>query len=151
MSWKERTMEDAVGVGDDKAKGQRLKVGGLLKAVRETDTGKMYVLVQKDGDELQVWGSAAIDNQIRHDADIGKFVKMEFVGWGTSKRGMKFKQIAVSVWDGEPTPEMQKWPQYQELQKLVRSGDRPDIDNGPPLTDADYTGEPEDEDDLPFE
>lgn len=148
MTWKERNMESAVGLGDDKAKGQRTKVGGLLAAVRESDTGKIYTLIQKNGEELDVWGSVAIDNQVRHDADIGKFVKFEFVGWGTSKRGMKFKEIVVSVWDGEPTSEMRKWPRYEEIQQQVRAGDRPQVDNGPPHTDDDDPGEPED--DLPF-
>ena len=156
MTWKQRSMDQAVGIGDDKAKGQRIKVGGLLKAVRETDTGRIYTLVQKDGDELDVWGSTAIDNQVRYDADIGKFMKFEFQGWGTSKRGMKFKEVAVYIWDGEPTSEMRKWPQYEEIQQHVRSGDRPSIDNGPPHTDDDAPPDDSDdpgyppEDDLPF-
>jgi hypothetical protein len=148
MTWQERQMEDAIALGDDTMKGQKLKAGGLYKERRETDTGMIYTFVQKDGEEKHVWGSAAIDNQIR-ETDMGKFIKLEFHGWGVTKRGQKFKQITVSVWDGPPTDEMRKWPQWEEMHKKLRNAEHGD--NEPPLdpTQGEVDG-PDEEDDLPF-
>lgn len=144
MGWEKREpVTDLVILGD--GQGDRKKVGGLLVGLPK-DRGydkTNYEIVEQSGDSITVSGSASIARQIS-EADIGKFVKMEFTGWGKSPNG-KFKAIEVNVWQGEPNDTMKAWPRYAEFQ------------NGKPApktaveSDDDFPGAiaPE-EDDLPF-
>lgn len=148
MSWEKREPVTNLAVlGDEE--GNKKKVGGLLVGCpkdRMYPDKTNYELVQQDGEVLVLSGSASLRNQIG-EADIGKFIKCEFTGWGRSANG-KFKAIDVFVYDGEPTDVMKKWPRYGEIQK-----------NGKPVaatktaveTDEDLPGALEqEEDDLPF-
>ena len=95
--WKKREITEGVGIGAED--GQRRKAGGLLAEIR-VDVGKnhsnVYELVQKGGDSLQVWGSTTIDGKLNR-SDIGKFVKLEYLGMVQGKSGRKYKDIDVSV------------------------------------------------------
>ncbi|KKK86228.1 hypothetical protein LCGC14_2765370, partial [marine sediment metagenome] len=54
-----------------------------------------------------------IDGKL-NDSDIGKFVKMEFLGMATGNSGRKYKDIEVSVWDADLTDVMKEWPRVEE-------------------------------------
>jgi len=145
--WKTREpTTDLVILGDDT--GHVKKVAGLLADTRQDQrypSRLQYELVQKSGDSLWLAGSASIDNQMG-PGDVGKFVKLAFLGWGSSKNG-KFKQIEVRVWDGPPTDEMMKWPRWKDLF---------DAKHGVPEEEAiaeaveEAVEDEEDADDLPF-
>jgi hypothetical protein len=149
MGWNKRESvnDNLVILGDDPTKNKR-KASGLLASVkpdRAYPDNFNYELVQKDGTSITLAGSASI-NRMLHADDVGKFVKAEFTGWGSSPNG-KFKQVEVEVYEGEATADMKKWPRWAELQN----------GNGKPApTKAssdfeDFRGSLEDEDDdLPF-
>lgn len=115
MTWAKReAVTNLVILGEDE--GNKKKVGGLLVGTprdRMYPEKVNYELVQRNGDTLLLSGSASLARQLG-EADIGKFVKCEFVGWGKSPNG-KFKAIDVNVWEGEVTPEMKEWPRYGEF------------------------------------
>lgn len=115
MTWTKReAVTNLVVLGDEE--GNRKKVGGLLIGCpkdRMYPEKTNYELVQQDGEVQVLSGSASLRNQLG-EADIGKFVKMEFTGWGRSANG-KYKAIEVFVYDGEPTEAMKKWPRYAEF------------------------------------
>jgi len=119
MSWQKResVSSNLVTLGDDE--GHVKRVSGLLAAVRQDPNPKyknpVYELVQKNGDSVLLAGSASLSRQI-FETDIGKFLKAEFLKWGTSPNG-KFKEIEVNIWDGEPTDAMKAWPRWKEFQK----------------------------------
>jgi hypothetical protein len=115
MSWAKReavTNLVILGDGPDTKK----KVGGLLVGTpfdRMYPDKMNYVIVQRDGEEIVLSGSASLGRQLS-DRDIGKFVKCEFTGWGKSANG-KFKIIEVNVWEGEANADMKAWPRYAEF------------------------------------
>jgi hypothetical protein len=115
MTWTKREpVTNLVVLGDEE--GNKKKVGGLLIGCpkdRMYPEKTNYELVQQDGEVQVLSGSASLRNQIG-EGDIGKFVKMEFTGWGKSANG-KYKAIEVNIWDGEPTDAMKKWPRYAEF------------------------------------
>jgi hypothetical protein len=114
MTWAKReAVTNLVMLGD--GEGQRKKIGGLLVGAprdRMYPDKVNYELVQRDGEVLLLSGSASLARQLG-EADIGKFVKCEFTGWGKSPNG-KFKAIDVYVFEGDVTPEMKQWPRYGE-------------------------------------
>ena len=122
MGWSKREIPDGVGIGQEE--GQQKKAGGLLVQITR-DVGEnhstVYELVQKDGDSLQVWGAATIDSKL-NSSDIGKFVKLEFLGIAVGKSGRKYKDIEVSVWDEELTDAMKEWPRVEEFYDAAESG-----------------------------
>ena len=138
MTWETRTAQgNLVVLGDEED--QATKAGGLLASVTpdpQYEGNKRFELVQKDGESNIIAGCAAINRGI-NEGDVGKFVKLEFIGWGKSGRG-KFKQIDVQVWDGEPTAKMKKWPRYDEL----NAKHEPKYEDFPEAADEDS--------DLPF-
>ncbi len=115
MAWAKReAVTNLVMLGD--GEGHRRTVGGLLIGTPRDSMypdKTNYVIVQKDGEEIVLSGSASLGRQI-NDQDIGKFLKCEFTGWGHSPNG-KFKMIDVNVWEGEPNDAMKKWPRYGEF------------------------------------
>lgn len=117
MGWTKREVEnDLVILGD--AEGHVKQAGGLLVGIKpdpQYPNNRRYSLVRENGEEFVIPGSASINRQLSVN-DIGHFIKLEFVGWGKSPNG-KFKEIAVHVWDGEPTEKMTKWPRFGEFQK----------------------------------
>jgi hypothetical protein len=117
MGWSKReAVNDNLVILGDKPENKR-KASGLLASVKPDRTYQdnfNYELVQKDGSSIILAGSASI-NRMLHADDIGKFVRAEFTGWGSSPNG-KFKQIDVQVYEGEATPEMKAWPRWAELQ-----------------------------------
>ncbi len=143
MAWSKREpVSNLVVLGDDE--GQVKKVGGLLASVKQDaqyPSRSNYELIQKDGESIMLAGSASIGRQL-FPGDIGRFVKLTFMGWGSSKNG-KFKEIEVNVFDGEPTDDMKKWPRYAELSRKPK-GESADGDPGPTDTGDDF------DDDLPF-
>jgi hypothetical protein len=153
MSWGKREVnENYVALGDDE--GQVKKVGGILvRLVPNTMFDKKidYEFVDKDGDLALLSGSASLSRQLSH-ADCGKFFKAEFEGWGKSANG-KFKQIAVYVWDGEPTDGMKQWPGFgkyygkaQQENGATKGAKKSDpLDEVPESLDHD-----DNDDDLPF-
>ncbi len=133
--WKKRENTDAVGIGDKD--GQQKKAGGLLVEIRSNigeNKSHVYELVQKDGESLQVWGSTTIDGKL-NPSDIGKFVKLEYLGMETGKSGRDYKNIDVSVWDAPLTDMMKEWPRVEEFYTAKE---------GAAVLDG------EEEDDLPF-
>lgn len=139
MGWNKREpVSNLVILGDDE--GNVKKVGGLLAAVTQDSmypNRHNYELVQKNGDSINLAGSASLSRQIA-PGDVGKFLKAEFIGWGKSANG-KFKQIVVYLWDGEPNEEMRKWPRFAEFHGNGK-GEEADFPN--PADDPDS--------DLPF-
>jgi hypothetical protein len=120
MSWgKREPTTNLVILGDDE--GCVRKAGGLLVRMiqdQQYPQRQNYELVKKDGESIMLAGSASLSRQI-FPGDVGKFLKVEFLGWGKSANG-KFKQIEVNIWEGPPTEEMQKWPRYGEPVEPVR-------------------------------
>lgn len=114
-NWKERkSTSDLTVLGDDE--GHVRNVGGLLTAVRQDTmypSRSNYELTQRNGDVLWLAGSASLSRQLG-PVDVGHFIKASFEGWGQSPNG-KFKNIHVSVYEGEPTPVMLAWPGYAEM------------------------------------
>lgn len=146
MGWSKREVSaNLVILGD--AEGQVTKVGGLLAGVvpdpRYPDN-RRYELVQKDATSKVVAGSASINSQLG-PADVGKFVKLTFEGWGKSANG-RFKEITVEVYEGEATGEMKSWPRFAELQDGHRSKKAASAVPDPEPPDEDET-----DDDLPFD
>lgn len=115
MTWTKReAVTDLFILGDED--GQHRKVAGLIVAMPQDQGYKdktNYRVATKNDGVVTVSGSATLARQLS-EADIGRFVKMEFTGWGKSANG-KYKVIDVNVYEGEPTPEMQKWPGYAEF------------------------------------
>ena len=141
MTWEKRDpISNLVILGDDE--GQVQKVGGLLASIRQDNqypSRHNYELVKQNGESVWLAGSASLSRQI-FPADVGKFIKCMFLGWGKSANG-KFKQIEVRIYSGEPTAEMKAWPRYGEVPRGV-------ADDAPP-PDTSQANE-EDDDDLPF-
>ena len=144
MGWTKREVSsNLVIIGD--AEGQVRKVGGLLASItpdpRYPDN-KRYELVQQDGTVKTLAGSASINSTVGV-GDIGKFMKCTFLGWEPGKNG-RFKNIQVDVYEGDPTPDMKKWPRFAELHgkakaQVAPNGGEPEPE--PPV---------EEDDDLPF-
>ena len=154
MTWAKREpVTNLVVLGDEE--GNKKKVGGLLIGCprdRMYPDKTNYELVQQDGEVQVLSGSASLRNQLG-EADVGKFVKCEFTGWGKSANG-KYKAIDVYVFDGEPTDVMKKWPRYAEFQNGAKkpaaaSASKP---QSQPSDDfEEFPGALQDEDDdLPF-
>lgn len=154
MGWDKREpVTDLVVLGDDE--GNRKRVGGLLIGLpRDKGYNKTnYEIIEQSGELITLSGSASIARQL-DEQDVGKFVKLEFTGWGKSPNG-KYKAIEVNVWDGEPSDVMKKWPRFAEFygktngKPLVAS--RPAVASDPIFDDTDFPGALEEkEDDLPF-
>ena len=146
--WKKREITEGVGIGAKD--GQRKKAGGLLVEIR-ADIGEnhstVYELVQKNGETLQVWGSTTIDGKL-NSSDIGKFVKMEYLGMVIGKSGRQYKDIDVSVWEAELNDAMKEWPRIGEFSEATKDdGKEPADDYG----DFKPSEEEEtEEDSLPF-
>lgn len=156
MTWSKReavTNLVILGDGPDNKK----KVGGLLIATpfdRMYPDKMNYTIVQKDGEEIVLSGSASLGRQLS-ESDIGKFVKCEFNGWGKSANG-KYKVIDVNVWEGDVTEDMKKWPRYGEFKAPTQAEKR--VAKAAPATAPTKGNEFEDfpdalpyeDDDLPF-
>jgi len=152
MSWQKREVPtNLVILGD--AEGNVASTGGLLASVtpdpRYPDN-RRFLLIGKDGDEKLVAGFTALNNQLGA-ADVGKFIKLTFGGWGKSANG-RFKIVEVQVWDGEPSSEMVKWlgikgaTRFRDLQQVKGAHQAPatgSLEEPPP-------GDPDDDDSLPF-
>src|SRR5665647_341083 len=114
MAWeKKEVAQNMIYLGDEED--QKRKCSGLLVAVPVDalfPPKRNYVLVQRNGEELTLSGSASLGRQLT-EHDIGKFIQAEFTGWGKSANG-KFRVIEVNVWQGEPTPAMKAWPRFGE-------------------------------------
>ena len=145
MSWSKReAVSNLVILGDDE--GSIKKAGGLLASVSQDQVypqRQNYELIQKNGDSIVLAGSASLSRQIL-PADVGKFLKAEFIGWGRAANG-KFKEIAVHIWEGEPTHEMRQWPRFDELRKKTSNTAKESFAEKPAAVDDD-----DDDDDLPF-
>lgn len=151
MTWTKREAVTNLAVlGDEE--GNKKKIGGLLIGCprdRMYPDKTNYELVQKDGEVVVLSGSASLRNQLG-EADVGKFVKCEFTGWGKSPNG-KYKVIEVFVFDGEPTDDMKKWPRYGEFTN--GNGKKAATKAAAPAQadDDDFPGALQDDtDDLPF-
>lgn len=154
MTWTKReAVTNLLVLGDEE--GNKRKAGGLLIGCprdRMYPDKTNYELVQKDGEVLTLSGSASLRNQLG-DADVGKFVKMEFTGWGKSPNG-KYKVIEVFVFDGEPSEDMKKWPRYAELQDALKPKKAAPNGKAKAAPKDDFEEFPgslqDDDDDLPF-
>jgi hypothetical protein len=153
MGWAKREpVTNLVVLGDEE--GNKKRVGGLLVGCpkdRLYPDKTNYELVQQDGEVLVLSGSASLRNQLG-ESDVGKFVKCEFNGWGSSRNG-KFKDIAVFVNDGtELTDVMKKWPRFAEFQNGGKSKAKAPAAAKPASDDfEEFPGALTDEDDdLPF-
>lgn len=151
MTWTKREAVTNLAVlGDEE--GNKKKIGGLLIGCprdRMYPDKTNYELVQKDGEVQVLSGSASLRNQIG-EADVGKFIKCEFTGWGKSANG-KYKAIDVFVFDGEPTADMKAWPRYSEFAN-GNGKKAPAAKAAAPSDDFESLpgGTQDEEDDLPF-
>ena len=143
MSWEKQETPEAIGIGD--GKDQKPKAGGLLAEVREVegDNGPfmVYDFVQRDGTTQAVYGSSAIDRELKSGVHVGRFIKLVFKERVAGKKGREFKDIDVEIWKGDPTDDMRAWPRFEELQPKPVAA--PSIDEFPGALDAS-------DDDLPF-
>ena len=140
MAWQRRDSSTLVVLGN--GGGEQAKAFGLLAAITEDEKyegRKRYELVQQDGSSTVVAGSVVIDRHLSRE-DVGKFVELEFLGWGQGSRG-RYKRIAVQVLehDSELPEELKDWPRYKEL-----NGNRGATGATEPLTREAQA------DDLPF-
>jgi len=147
MGWTKREpVSNLTSLGD--GEGQVKKVAGLLASVQSDPNPKfknfIYELVQKNGESLNLAGSASLTRQI-NETDVGHFIKCEFKGWANSPNG-KFKQIEVHIYEGEPSADMRAWPRYAEIQRSLNP------DAAPKSVDDGFGGNEEasEDDDLPF-
>lgn len=150
----------------DDGEGHATKVGGLLIGIPH-DRGydkDNYEIVTKSGDVVILSGSASLQRQITAE-DIGKFLTIEFTGWGKSPNG-KFKSYEVNIWDGPLTDSMKRWPKPASPDatgngKPPVQATKPRVTAGAPAHDAransgaadfeEFPGALEDaSDDLPF-
>lgn len=119
--WQKReSASNLVVLGDDKE--QTRRTGGLLLAIepdRRYPEKDNYRIITQKGEEILISGSANLARQISK-GDLGKFVKLEFSGWERSPNG-KYKVIDVSVFDGELSDVMKKWPRLAEVQASLRA------------------------------
>lgn len=118
--------------------GQIREVEGTLVARRKSelyDGNFLYDLATSTGETLTIAGTAGLNAKLA-DNKIGFRVRLQFLGWGTTKRGAKFKNIDVAI----DIPEVGTVPTPRAL-TLARG--RAD---GPPLPDEDEGLD----DDLPF-
>jgi hypothetical protein len=159
MGWKKQEVTTAtyVSLGDDEDSVKTF--GGLLLKLEQNATypNKIdYVTVKKSGEVVKLSGSASLARQLGA-AHVGQFFKADFVGWGKSANG-KFKEIAVHLWDGDLTPEMQSWPMLAEARQNAK-GEPKMSKSVPPKPKApeppdDFSDVPpaleHDPDDLPF-
>lgn len=153
MGWDKREpTTNLVILGDDE--GCVRKVGGLLVRMiqdQQYPQRQNYEIVQKNGESMMLAGSASLSRQI-FPADIGRFLKAEFLGWGKSANG-KFKQIEVNIWAGEPNEDMKKWPRFEETQNGGKKAE-PVKAKAAGKRDEDFSDFPEAldaaDDDLPF-
>lgn len=116
MGWTTREpVSNLTQLGD--GQGQVQKVAGLLASVKPDPNPKykneVYEVVQKNGESLNLAGSASLSRQI-NEADVGHFIKCEFKGWGNSPNG-KFKDIEVQILEGDVPENMKAWPRWKEL------------------------------------
>lgn len=153
MTWTKREpVTNLVVLGD--GDGDKKKVGGLLVGCprdRMYPDKTNYELVQQDGEVQVLSGSASLRNQIG-EADIGKFIKCEFTGWGKSANG-KYKAIEVNIWEGPPTDVMKAWPRFAEFQNGGKvSGAKTAKAAATSPADADESPDSlrDEDDDLPF-
>lgn len=152
---KREVLDNLVILGDDDGNAQ--KVGGILTRLilnTQFDKPKMdYEYVDRAGELKVIGGGATLARQIT-PADVGKFFKAEFEGWGKSANG-KFKKIAVYFWEGDLEDKMKAWPRLKEFYgksaptpvtanaAKVTEKARDDFDDFPAALDADDS-------DLPF-
>ena len=151
--WEERDSGKLVILGD--GKDQQKKVAGLLAAIKQDRTypdNFRYELIQQDGTALDLAGTTTINSKIgKHD--IGRFVKVEFVGWESGKR-QRYKNFKVLIFTGAPTDEMKAWPRWKELNeqggaaKAQAAAPAPKHEEAP--LPEDVPPEDEGDSDLPF-
>ena len=150
---KREPVSNLVILGDDE--GCATKAQGLLAALTQ-DTmypqRSNYELVQKNGESIHLAGSASLSRQIG-PADVGKFVRCEFKGWGKAAAG-KFKMIEVNIYEGEPTDALKAWPRWAELNSPKPKAKPEAAKAVPAKADDDFSDFPGtsslDDDDLPF-
>jgi hypothetical protein len=145
--WEERDSGKLVILGD--GKDQQKKVAGLLAAIKQDRTypdNFRYELIQQDGTALDLAGTTTINSKIgKHD--IGRFVKVEFIGWESGKR-QRYKNFKVLIYTGAPTDEMKAWPRWKELNEQGGAAkaqaavpapgvEPPPVDDFPPEDDSD--------------
>lgn len=145
MGWTEREAGAVVVLGD--GEGQVRRVAGLLASVKQDPRypdNRRFELVQKDGTSKYLAGFTALNSQLGQ-ADVGHFVKIEFVGW-EGQGGNRWKKPKVEVYEGEPTAEMRSYPRWRELNEA------PKRQNVPVPNDEDVPPEEleQPDDDLPF-
>lgn len=112
---REAVTTNLVVMGD--GEGQAKKVGGLLIGTpmdKQYPDKMNYTIVRQNGEEITLGGNATLGRQITA-ADVGKFIKCEFIKWERGGNG-KYKVIEVFVYNGEPTPQMKAWPRWEEFQ-----------------------------------
>src|SRR4051812_14675257 len=98
--WKRRmTGDGAVKSVGPAANGQLELVEGVLLS-REPSTrypsNWIYEIEQVDGSRVRVAGTFAI-NGVLGEEDIGRRIRLQFVGWARAKSGRQVKQIDVAV------------------------------------------------------
>src|SRR2546426_6888371 len=100
MTFRTRNSNDSIVVlGDDPTKGERLSLTGELVDIRPSPkypSNSLYSLRLDDGSTVAVAGSTVLNKHLHAD-DVGKRVRLTFRGWGTSKSGTKYRDLAVEV------------------------------------------------------
>ena len=154
--WQKREQGTFVKLGD--GEGQVAKAEGMLVDIQQGNYDNLlYNLIQQDGELHTVPGSASIDNQLGSH-DVGEFVRLDFMGWGESKAGRKFKLIEVRIWTAEYTDEMKAWPRFKDFHGANgKPTQRRDDSPAEPKRPKDFDEKPDaveqeeaEGDDLPF-
>ncbi len=103
MGWQTRSGGGTIVKLGDK-EGQVREVTGVFTGSRPGDYDKpLYDFSGEGGEKLTLPHNAALEGRLT-DADVGKLVRVVFVGWGTNKKGQNFKDITVHVWGNDPYP-----------------------------------------------
>lgn len=92
-NWKEVKLEDSSDVWD-----KEKPLEGQLKEVEENvgpNKSKMYTITTNDG-EVKVWGSTVLDDKLM-GVPKGSYVKLEYEGKLTSKKGTQYHSYKVFV------------------------------------------------------
>lgn len=121
---KREPVQNLVVLGD--GPDNRRKVAGLLAGLerdRMYPEKENYRIVQQDGETIVLGGNVTLGRQISA-ADVGKFIKCAFTGWGKSANG-RFKVIEVNVYEGDLSDAMKSWPRYAEVQASLRAAPAP--------------------------
>jgi len=137
MGWKDQEGQGSLGnitkIGDKE--GQSRSVEGIFVGTRPGPHGLLYGFIGASGKRFTVPYNFVLGDKLGEGA-MGKLVQVEFIGTKALKDGKTLKELAVRVYEGEPTAQMiEDYPTLQDP-----------VDEEPAVV----AGSDDEDDDLPF-